>query len=55
MHTVEFINARFLEHAAWRPGLLVFSRPIQIERRVNIRRDADRDSVEPLLKAAFPS
>jgi len=55
MHTVEFINARFLEHAAWSPGLIVFSRPVQVERRVNIRRESDRDTVALLLKSAFSS
>ena len=50
-HTVEFIDARYLEHAAWTPGLIVMSRPVQIERRINVRREVDR--VEQLLRAAF--
>lgn len=44
MHTVEFVSERFLQHAAWTPGLIVLSRPIQVERRVNVRRQTDRDS-----------
>ena len=50
-HFVEFIDARYLEHAAWAPGLIVMSRPVQIERRINVRREEDQ--VERLLRAAF--
>jgi len=49
VQTVEFISERYLAQAAWRPGLIVFSRPVQVERRVNVRRADDRQTmVRPL-------
>ena len=42
MHTVEFVSTSYLERAAWSPGLIVYSRPVQVERRVNVRRADDR-------------
>jgi hypothetical protein len=51
MHTVNFIPTDWLERSAWAAVcgecLLVYGRPIQIERRVQTRRTAD---VELLLK-----
>ena len=49
MHTIEFIPANWLERAAWWPGLTVYSRPVQIERRTVVRRACDR--VEDLLRS----
>ena len=44
---IEFIPADWLERAAWTPGLVVYSRPITVERRVN-----ERDySIERLLRS----
>jgi hypothetical protein len=51
MHTVEFIPADWLERAAFWPGLTVYSRPVQIERRIQTRRAAD---VELLLRTLIP-
>lgn len=34
MHTVQFIPTQWLELAAWTPGLAVWSREVQVERRV---------------------
>jgi len=51
MHTVEFIPADWLERAAFWPGLMVYSRPVQIERRIQTRRAAD---VELLPRSLFP-
>jgi hypothetical protein len=52
MHTVEFIPAHWLEHstlvAANGDHLLCYSRPVEIERRVQTRRMSD---VELLLKS----
>lgn len=52
MHTVEFIPADWLERSAWTAfigGTLVcYSKPIQVERRINTRRVAD---VELLLRS----
>jgi hypothetical protein len=46
---VEFIPASWLERAAWTPGLVVYSRPVFIERRGYVRRADDR--MEQLLKS----
>jgi hypothetical protein len=48
MNVVEFIPAEWLERAAWWPGLVVYSRPITVERRAQTRRAAD---VELLLRS----
>jgi hypothetical protein len=48
MHAVEFIPANWLEQAAWWPGLVVYSRPVLVERRVRTRR---ADDVELLLRS----
>ena len=48
MHVVEFIPAEWVERAAFWPGLVVYSRPVAIERRVHTRRAAD---VELLLRS----
>ena len=52
MHTVEFIFAHWLEHSALVAThgnhLLCYSRPVEIERRVQTRRTSD---VELLLKS----
>ena len=48
MHTVEFISAVWLERAAAFPGLTIYSRPVEIERRIRSRRVAD---VELLLRS----
>jgi len=48
MHVVEFIPAEWVERAAFWPGLVVYSRPVAIERRVRTRRAAD---VESLLRS----
>lgn len=52
MHLVEFIPAEWVERAAFWPGLVVYSRPISIERRVYTRRAAD---VELLLRSLLPA
>jgi len=52
MHTVEFIPADWLERAAWWPGLMVYSRPVQIERRVRTRRVDDVASLLQSLLSA---
>jgi len=47
-HEVEFIPADWVERAfAW-PGLTVYSRPIIVERRCNVRQSNDR--IEKLLR-----
>jgi hypothetical protein len=48
MYVVEFIPAEWVERAAFWPGLVVYSRPVAIERRVRTRRAAD---VELLLRS----
>jgi hypothetical protein len=52
MHVVEFISAHWLEHSASavRSGLplVCYSRPVEVERRVETRRATD---VERLLKS----
>jgi len=57
MHTTEFIPAGWLEHAAWvmhrGERLVVYSRPIEVERRVNVRRNEDR--VERMLLSLLPA
>jgi len=57
MHTTEFIPAGWLEHAAWAmhrgERLVVYSRPIEVERRVNVRRNEDR--VERMLLSLLPA
>lgn len=50
MCVVEFIPAEWVERAAFWPGLVVYSRPISIERRVHTRRAAD---VELLLQCSL--
>jgi hypothetical protein len=52
MYLVEFIPADWVERAAFWPGLVVFSRPIAVERRVYTRRAAD---VELLLRSLLPA
>ena len=49
MHTIEFIPADWLERAAWWPGLVVYSRPVTVERRQQVRRASDR--TEDLLRS----
>ena len=51
MYVVEFIPADWVERAAFWPGLVVYSRPIAIERRLFTRRAAD---VELLLRSLLP-
>jgi len=46
-HEVEFISVDWFTQACARPGLFVYSRPVVIERRCNVRRSDDR--VETLL------
>ena len=52
MHTVEFIPAHWLEHSASALAtglpLVCYSRPVEVERRVETRRVSD---VERLLKS----
>jgi hypothetical protein len=52
MHTVEFIPAHWLEQSAWVASggnkLLCYSRPVEVERRVETRRTSD---VELLLRS----
>ncbi len=48
MHAVDFIPADWVERAACWPGLMVYSRPVAVERRVRTRRTAD---VELLLRS----
>jgi hypothetical protein len=48
VYTVEFVPAEWLERAVFWPGLLVYSRPVQIERRIQSRRASD---VEVLLRS----
>ena len=52
MHTVEFIPENWLERSAWTASigstLMCYSKPVQIERRINTRRTAD---VELLLRS----
>jgi hypothetical protein len=48
MHVIEFVPADWLERAAWWPGLIVYRRPVEVERRVRTRRAAD---VEMLLRS----
>ena len=52
MHVVEFIPAEWVERAAFWPGLVVYSRPVAVERRVYTRRAAD---VELLLRSLLPA
>jgi len=52
MHVVEFIPAEWVERAVFWPGLVVYSRPIAVERRVCTRRAAD---VELLLRSLLPA
>ncbi len=60
MYEVEYVSDQYLARAAAYPGLIVYSRPMQIERRIGDRRltprpDSDRrESVAQLLLAAFP-
>jgi len=51
MHRTEFIPLTWLERAAWnaRSRLVVYSRPVAIERRRAVRRTADR--TEKLLRS----
>ncbi len=51
MHRTEFIPSTWLERAAWnaRSRLVVYSRPVAIERRHTVRRAADR--TEKLLRS----
>ena len=54
---IEFISSQWLELAAWTPGLVVYSRPIIIERRRNLiyrQLEAKRD-VERLIKSILLS
>jgi len=46
-YEVEYIPVSWVERACACPGLVVYSRPIIVERRVNIRRSSDR--IEKLL------
>ena len=48
MCIVEYIPADWLERAACWPGIMVYSRPLAIERRIRTRRTAD---VELLLRS----
>lgn len=48
MRNVEFIPAKWVEQACWTPGLVVYSRTIQVERRVN-ERSQDNLEIENLL------
>jgi hypothetical protein len=41
MHVIEFIPLDWVERAAWWPGLVTYSRPLAIERRIRTRRAAD--------------
>jgi len=52
VYTVEFIPAEWMERAAFWPGLVVYSRPVQIERRIQTRRTSD---VELLLRSLLPA
>jgi hypothetical protein len=52
MYTVDFIPAEWVERAAFWPGLVVYSRPITIERRLYTRRATD---VELLLRSLLPA
>lgn len=45
-HEVEFIPSEWVERACAWPGLLVYSRPIVIERRKGSRRASDRRAGE---------
>ncbi len=61
MYEVEYVSDQYLARAAAYPGLLVFSRPVMIERRMCDRRLSPRPTVdrrhtdiEQLLRAAFP-
>jgi len=51
MYEAEFIPLAWLERAAWnaRSRLVVYSRPVAIERRHTVRRAADR--TEKLLRS----
>jgi len=49
VYAVEFIPADWLERAAWWPGLVVYSRPVLIERRETVRRECDL--MEDLLRS----
>jgi hypothetical protein len=51
MFTVEFVPAEWMERAAFWPGLVVYSRPAEIERRVQTRRTSD---VGLLLRTLLP-
>jgi len=51
MHVIEFIPADWLERAACWPGLIVYSRPAEVERRVRTLRAA---GVELLLRSLLP-
>ena len=57
MHAVEFSPAGWLEHAAWAAHrgerLIVYSRPSEVERRVNARRNENR--VERMLLSLLPA
>ncbi len=50
MHVIEYIPVGWLERAAWWPGLVVYSRPLAIERRIRTRRTAD---VDLMLRSLF--
>jgi hypothetical protein len=52
MCVIEFIPAAWLERAAFWPGLVVYSRPVQIERRIQTRRTTD---VALLLRTLLPT
>jgi len=45
MWIVEFIPSDWLERAAWWPGLMVYSRPLVIDRRIRTRRTVDAELV----------
>lgn len=47
-YEVEFISANWFERACASPGLVIYSRPVIVERRCNTRRSNDR--IERLLK-----
>ena len=48
MWSVEFVPAKWVERACWTPGLVVYSRTIQLERRVNERSEKNTE-IENLL------
>lgn len=49
MHTIEFISAEWLERAAWAAHrgepMVVYSRPVQTERRWGQRRTTERPGI----------